>query len=465
MIRTLYFRIVASFVLVVLISAVGSFFLSDFLFKRDMGRQLESDLYQSSQFAIRLFMESDYRHRELYVTTFARLQHLQLSVIGENGELVLGDPLLAQAAGPIDTRSLLESHDRLWQPTKPPHEPLVGVPFRSNNKIFAVLVRPDLAKIGPRANNSAVTVLLFVLGAGSLMILLIARYLVKPLMTLTEATSRLAKGDFDVAVKLNRRDEIGSLAESFNHMAGSMKQLEQMRQDFVSNVSHEIQTPLTSIRGFSMALRDKLISEEEHERYLTVIQSESERLSRLADNLLQLASLESKHHPFAPSAFDLDEQLRRTVLLHTPLLQEKDLVYHLSLPKTRIVADEDQLYQVWINLLQNSIKFTPAGGSITIAITVLRSSRQVAVTLTDTGIGFGADEYEHIFQRFYKTDRSRTAEAPGNGLGLAIVKKIVDIHSGSIELASEPGAGASFTVKLPITPENPAALHASALSS
>ncbi|SFJ71811.1 sensor histidine kinase [Thermoflavimicrobium dichotomicum] len=220
-----------------------------------------------------------------------------------------------------------------------------------------------------------------------------------------------------------------------------------MRQDFVSNVSHEIQSPLTSIRGYSQILKEEAITEKERREYLDIIQQEIERLSRLSENLLKLAALESNHPPFHPKPYLLDEQLRRVVVFMEPQWSKKHLELDLSLERVEVVADQDQLNQVWLNLLGNSIKFTPEGGRIGIQLTA--DDLQVVVQVTDTGVGIPPEAQSRIFERFYTGDPARDRRKSGNGLGLSIAKKIVELHQGEILVASEVGKGTTFTVKLP----------------
>jgi signal transduction histidine kinase len=242
-----------------------------------------------------------------------------------------------------------------------------------------------------------------------------------------------------------------------------------MRQDFVSNVSHEIQTPLTSIHGFAIELQQPGIPEEERLRYLRIMEKESARLSRLGHNLLKLASLESDQHPFHPKEIELDEQLRRVVVACEPLWGAKALDLQLELERVRIAADEDSLSQVWMNLLHNSIKFTPHGGHIRIEAACPQPG-VAQVRIADSGIGIAAEDRERVFERFFKADRSRqsgdsgggagsvgsgsdagrTSAASGSGLGLAIAKRIVELHHGRIRVESKLGAGTTVTVTLPV---------------
>nr|WP_275900425.1 HAMP domain-containing sensor histidine kinase [Anoxybacillus rupiensis] len=223
--------------------------------------------------------------------------------------------------------------------------------------------------------------------------------------------------------------------------------MEQLRQEFVSNVSHEIQSPLTSIIGFIHALKNDKLSAEQRARYLHIIETESKRLSKLSDNLLKLTSLESEHHPFEPKKYRLDQQLKNIVLACEPQWLEKAIDIDIVLDKTEIVADKDLLDQVWMNLLHNSIKFTPQKGKISISVS--QSGQKIQVAVSDTGIGMSEEEKMHMFERFYKADRSRNRSEGGNGLGLTIVKKIVSMHHGDIKVESTKGKGTTIFVSLP----------------
>lgn len=273
--------------------------------------------------------------------------------------------------------------------------------------------------------------------------------------SMLDALRRISKGDFNVnlAVRPNPNDGFGKLAESINHMAEQLNQMEQLRQEFISNVSHEIQSPLTSMNGFARILRTDQLSEEERHHYLSIIETESKRLSKLSDNLLKLTSLESKHHPFEPKRYRLDKQLRHIVLACEPQWLEKSIDLDISLGEAWIVADEELLSQVWVNLIHNSIKFTPEGGTIGIVLHQTKDEDRTVtdVTISDTGIGIAEDDLPHVFERFYKADKARTRASGGSGLGLSIAHRIVDMHHGTIRVQSKPGEGAAFSVTLPST--------------
>jgi signal transduction histidine kinase len=267
--------------------------------------------------------------------------------------------------------------------------------------------------------------------------------------SIIRATEQIARGDFNVRVNYNMRDDqpFGELAKSVNNMASELSQMEMMRQEFISNVSHEIQSPLTSIGGFAQALRDEQLSPEERLHYLSIIETESHRLSKLSDNLLRLASLEARNMKFEPRSYRLDKQLRNLILACEPQWRDKQIDIQVFLDEIDIKADEDLLGQVWINLIHNSIKFTSEGGRV--CLDLHRQGDDIEVKISDSGIGIGEEDQTHIFERFYKADRSRERSRGGSGLGLSISKKIIEMHQGTIAVQSILGAGTTFTISLP----------------
>lgn len=264
-----------------------------------------------------------------------------------------------------------------------------------------------------------------------------------------QAFERIAKGDFSVRLEDNHPDNlfVSQLAKSVNSMVVELDTMEKMRQEFISNVSHEIQSPLTSIRGFALALRNNHLTPEEQNHYLQIIEAESLRLSRITDNLLKLASLEAKEVRFEPKSYRLDKQIRNLILACEPQWMSKQIDMDVSLEEVTKTGDEDLLSQVWTNLVHNAIKFTPEGGKISVQL--CRQGSLVEFKITDTGVGIAEADQARVFERFFKADKSRRRSAEGSGLGLAIAKKIVEMHGGTIGLESKPGAGTTFLVTLP----------------
>jgi two-component system, OmpR family, phosphate regulon sensor histidine kinase PhoR len=266
-----------------------------------------------------------------------------------------------------------------------------------------------------------------------------------------DGMEKISRGDFNISVEDNMQENVivSELVKSVNRTALELHQMELLRQEFISNVSHEIQSPLTSIRGFAQALQNARLSAEDRSHYLVIIETETRRLSRLTENLLKLASLDAKQVKFEPKSYRLDKQIRNLILACEPQWVAKALDMDVSVAEVTITADEDLLSQVWLNLIYNSIKFTPQGGRI--AITLLRQGDAIQFQIRDTGIGISDADQTRIFERFYKADRSRTrTDSSGSGLGLAIVRKIVEMHNGTIVVKSAPGAGTTFTVSLPV---------------
>jgi signal transduction histidine kinase len=261
---------------------------------------------------------------------------------------------------------------------------------------------------------------------------------------------RIAKGDFQVRLNpdAGANGLTNELAKSVNQMAEELNQMEHMRQEFISNVSHEIQSPLTSMRGFARALYDEHLSPEERQHYLGIIETESMRLSRMTDNMLKLASLEAEHVKIELKPYRLDQQIRTLILACEPQWMSKTIEMDVALEEVVIGADEDLLSQVWSNLLHNSIKFTPEGGKV--CVEVQQRDDRIECRVTDTGIGIPEEAQAHIFERFYKVDTSRERAREGSGLGLAIAWKIIELHRGTIGVVSRAGTGTSMIVSLPM---------------
>lgn len=443
MIKTLYLRLVLTFLTVILIAILSSSLISLAVYEKELDELQRSEMTAIGENIIRVYEQSKFPDLSSFARNMEALTANTVLLFNDAGKLITDDK--GTHTIPQDAIQTVLGGQRYLPPDGSDLE-FIGMPLPMQDKQYALFLLPS-SKNEEMITQLFLTVLALVLVTGSICYLIAARYLVKPLKALTEATNQLAKGNFEVNVSINRSDELGTLAHSFKQMASELKQLEQMRQDFVSNVSHEIQSPLTSITGFAKALKyEHLVKTDNRERYIDIILTESERLSRLSDQLLSLVSLESNHHPFAATTFHLDEQIRQVVVRSEPLWSSRNIMINLKLPDAvKINADQDQLNQVWMNLLGNSIKFTPQGGQIQIELTANRN--EYAVTITDTGIGIPPEELNHIFVRFYKTDRSRSSK--GNGLGLAIVKQIITIHHGAIEVKSTVGKGTAITVTLP----------------
>ena len=267
----------------------------------------------------------------------------------------------------------------------------------------------------------------------------------KPITELTAATGAIQEGDFTVRLPEDASGEIGELMKSFNSMADGLSRTAYLQKDFISSISHEFRTPIASIRGFARLLQMPGLTEEQRQEYVGLIAQESDRLSRLSETLLRLSALEQQTGPASVSAFRLDEQLRQVILRLEPEWSAKEIDWQLELENITIRSDEGLLMHVWVNLLQNAVKFSDDGGRI--EVRVYKTDKAV-VEITDHGIGMDEATLERIFDRFYQADGSRSRE--GVGLGLCLVKRILDMLDGHVKVSSKLDQGSTFRIKLPM---------------
>ncbi|WP_278463812.1 sensor histidine kinase, partial [Thomasclavelia spiroformis] len=237
------------------------------------------------------------------------------------------------------------------------------------------------------------------------------------------------------------------LNQGFNQMAQQLAKQEETRQKFISDISHEFQTPLTAIQGFANILKDEDLPKSQRQKYADIILFHSKRLSTLSKNMLQLTLLEREEVELEYTTFSIVEQLSRVISTqeNQAILKDIEIVFEKPRKDITINGDEQRLEQVWINIISNAIKYTDNGGLITIK--VKKTSKEVEVSIEDTGRGMSKEVISHIFERFYREDKARSVE--GNGLGLSIVKSIIDLHHGNIDVISQVDVGSTFIIKLP----------------
>lgn len=324
----------------------------------------------------------------------------------------------------------------------------VGVPVTVSEEKYALFVRQSTSQQFGEMRIFLAMMLIFILIFSFLLVLISTRFIVNPIKHLTEATKKIAAGNYHIKLNSNRRDEIGRLASNFSIMSDSLEKTEEKRQAFVSNVSHEIQSPLTSIQGFSQALREETLSESDRDHYLSIIEQESRRLSLLSKQLLTLSFLDSQTEHIESVSYNLLEQLKEVISVTKWDWQKKDIAIELNVrPELKINGDPKLLHQVWANLLTNAIRYTEPEGLISIEANENR--QDIEIIFKDTGIGISTENLSQIFERFYIVDQARTRTHTSTGLGLAITKKIIEIHDGSIMVESELNKGSTFTVTLP----------------
>lgn len=273
----------------------------------------------------------------------------------------------------------------------------------------------------------------------------------QPIRRITQAAASYAKGDFSHKIKVHSNDEIGYLANTLNYMAEELDTLEEDQRKFVSNVSHDFRSPLTSIKGYVEAMLDGTIPVEMQDKYLNIILFETERLNKLTQSLIDLNQFGHHGIRLSISEFDLNQMIRTTILTFEGTCNEKGLTFDLVLTGKELFVSGDmtKIQQVLYNLIDNATKFSHADSSIKIETNV--KNEKVFVTVKDSGIGIPSDSLKKIWDRFYKTDLSRGKDKKGTGLGLSIVKEIIQAHKENINVISTEGVGTEFIFTLPLS--------------
>ena len=269
----------------------------------------------------------------------------------------------------------------------------------------------------------------------------------KPMNDLINAMGKVSRGDF--SVRVDGEDipgAMGEVVQSFNGMASELGGIEMFRKDFINNFSHEFKTPIVSIRGFAKQLERDDLTEEQRREYAHIIVTESERLANMSSNILLLTKLENQQIITNKTEYRLDEQLRSCILLLEKQWSAKEIDLSLNLDEITYTGDEEMMSHVWVNLINNGIKFSPVGGVL--ELSCRKREKQIEVVVRDHGEGMSPETEKRIFEKFYQGDSAHATE--GNGLGLSLVKRIVDLCGGKIEVESTLGAGTAFTVLLPV---------------
>jgi signal transduction histidine kinase len=331
---------------------------------------------------------------------------------------------------------------------------VVGYPFWFGGDVAgAALVGFSMAELEAAIAGMYRITLIALAGTAVFAIILIyisSQAISRPLRQMNEAASVIAGGDFEKRLPIRSKDEVGQLATEFNRMAESLQEQERIRREFIANLSHDMRSPLTSMRGFLTALSDGTIPPEQQPHYLNIIMDESERLIKLSNNILDIHRIQDAEMGLVKTEFDVNELIRHTILGFQQRALEKRIMIasHFAHPQDMVLADEDKVRRVMYNLLDNAIKFTPEGGEITVETTVKAATGKVTIAVADTGQGMTEEEQKRVFDRFYKGDPSRNVDKMGSGLGLSIVKEFVRAHGETVQLTSEPGKGSVFTFAL-----------------
>lgn len=321
----------------------------------------------------------------------------------------------------------------------------VGVPFERDGAAYGLFIRPDTKLLGTDIHTVLIGFVAAIALVSILGMIWMARQLTRPIVQLTEATRHIARENYSYPLNIQRNDEIGQLSESFNLMQTQLQHNDLARKAFISNVSHDFQSPLMNIQGYADLLKSPDLADTDRLAYTSIIDLEAKRLSSLTRELLLLTSLDQGAYPMKASEFQLDEQLKNAVRKYRWRLEEDDIQLSYSLAPNRFRGDAELLENVWDNLLTNAIKYNEPGGSIEIRLD--STATGVTVSFKDSGAGIAEDAIPQLFDRFYRGNAARSKD--GTGLGLSIVEQIVRLHHGTIKVHSTIGEGSEFMLTLP----------------
>lgn len=445
--KSIYSKLIFGF----FITIVASFSVAGFVSLRLNDQQIEStveeDLITTNDYVSKVISNINIENRDDIIDLYAKSSEMAITCYSSSeGYVAYGNKKYNPT--PEQMMAMFKSTNNELS-FKHHNEVLAyGTKNMINGQEYYIYVQKDTSGQKSAIANSAILILGCVFLTGSIVFLVIADIIVKPLTRLTNAIKELSNGNYNVRVDNVGQDEISKLNQGFNQMARQLAKQDETRQKFISDISHEFQTPLTSIQGFANILKEEDLPKEQRVKYANIILYNSKRLSSLAKNMLQLTLLDREEIELELTNYSLVEQMNRVISTQENQAMEKNIEIVFEMPKKEIFieGDEQRLEQVWTNIISNAIKYTNEGGLIT--ITMKKKSKDIEISIEDTGIGMSKEVVSHIFERFYREDKARNVE--GNGLGLAIVKSIVDLHHGKIDILSQVDVGTNFIVRLPI---------------
>lgn len=463
--KPLYRKFLLSYLIIGVLSfsVIGA--LGSFLIERHMERSISGALYREAQFiADNDTIKNDITSANLEsvrksLTTIATYQNAVIWVINSRGDIVLSSrreispdtPIDFQNFNPLDWGNNYYQigdfygyfSERRMSVMAPITEDMITRGYVAIHYLMADLYK-DRGQI-----IFIVQILFLMMYILFLGILLVFRkYVHKPLKQIIRGSSEYANGNLSYKIEVHSQDEMGQLAKILNYMAEKMNEQGEYQRNFISNVSHDFRSPLTSIKGYVNAMLDGIIPPEMQDRYLKIIAFEAERLEKLTGSLLKLNELDIKKRTLQIRNFDINEVIKTTAASFEGSCTERKLTLELILDGRELYvrADMEQIQQVLYNLLDNAIKFSPDGASITLETT--ERNGRVFVSVKDRGCGIPKNSIPKIWERFYKEDISRGRDRQGTGLGLAIVREIINAHHQNINVISTEGVGTEFIFTL-----------------
>lgn len=444
MIHRLWFRLSLTFALIILATVLTIYFFASQRIADEMKTyEMISAQYRAAQIRFNLYLH--YIQKGGWddvgpVVDALGVSGTRVILVAANGTVIAdsrqefpaGTEYSDESANPIELTLGTQSLGKAYVSSDPAAEPYVAPFLRLSESINRSLLLGGLLAVG------IALFLTFVL----------SRTLTSPIGELATAARRLGHGDLSQRVRVEGEGEVAALAQAFNSMAANLEYAEQLRRNMVVDVAHELRTPLTNIQGYLEAIRDGIIQPDT--ATILSLNEEASLLSRLVDELQELSLAEAGELKLAYQAENISELTKQAAIVWQPQLASKNVSLSLDLPGDLPLVNIDwqRVNEVLHNLLKNALAHTPAGGSVTVA--AAQRGKWVEVSVADTGEGIPADDLAHIFERFYRVDKSRARATGGSGLGLTIAKRLVEAHGGTITVESKLGKGSCFSFTLPV---------------
>lgn len=464
MTRSIFSKLMVSHIIVILISTLTFGLLMSYLIREHVIESKRQELLSKGLTVISLLEPSLESGRVTEFQTFPIISELVGATVwlaDEQGTVIAGNPpprwsrAFQEKNEKID--ALFHGEPQTWTRTgrqQADASVVVALPLSRSNTQTALFLYTPIVGI-----NKTIDAIETLLGYSLLLGILIAavfgfgisRSLTRPIANIAKAARSFAQGDYSSRASATGKDEIGDLGRTFNNMAHAIADIDKNRRDFLANVTHELKTPIASIQALTEAILDGLTTQPgQQQRYLTTIVGETQRISRLIDDLLKLAQLEVSELSIENQAVNLAEILTIEQEKFNPQLTEKEISLVLSVPNDLplLHADPDRLMQVFANLISNAIRHSPPASTITISAKA--AAPWVIVAVSDQGPGIPDNVLPFIWDRFYRVDQARSRNHGGTGLGLTITKKLIQAMGGQINAVSQPDQGTTFTFTLPI---------------
>ncbi len=468
--RAVYLKFLLAYVIFGFFSFLLVATFSDLLIRERVTREEAASLYAEAGTISRSYATSLYTSESTVESVFVQLHNLSsylsasIWIINPSGTVLLTSSELTDLSNPQVINGFTPQMSGTYYTTGDffgqfsEEQLIVFSPITSGYKIqgYVVLMKP-LSALSQRVNSYLTivyitVVLIFLLSF--IILLFFTEVVYRPLQKIIYATEQYAEGNMHYELPVESDDEMGYLSATLGYMAGEIAKSEDVQKKFVANVSHDFRSPLTSIRGYLEAMLDGTIPPEMHEKYLRIVLNETERLTKLTNSLLQLNNLNTAGIDLNKSIFDINPMIRETLETFEGTCLKKDILVDLILTGDEmfVEGDQDKLKQVLYNLIDNAIKFSNRGGTITVETNVKKN--KLLVSVKDTGIGIPKESLSLIFDRFYKSDASRGKDKKGTGLGLAIVREIIRAHGENINVISTPDVGTEFIFTVAIVDDD-----------